>query len=370
MVEIKRLIKSTRIRIIFIVQVVALVACFVVFANNQSSDMIYSDSHASFNKPVYEYGNFSYLDRLSSIDFKLISDHYYKKYGIPEQYLSVMEKKLITPLTRIERVIVKPGAVVYVDGGLVRQFKDLILPRIRGKIVLLTGDGDDSMPSLHLNVSETIELASNRKILHWYMSNCNGTHIYPSKMECMPVGVSQWHGHRENLQYAYENGTGLIHGLQTRPRLWRNRPAKYIMSSFTISSNRAVRQPALDYFCGDNSPNRRIRRASICSFNKDMPQYQLYDEYLSKVYFVVSPHGGGLDCYRTWETLYMGAIPIVMSSSLDYLYKDLPVLIIRSWEEVTEELLESTFNEFQRRAFDYRKLYMAYWRQKIFGHLV
>jgi len=33
--------------------------------------------------------------------------------------------------------------------------------------------------------------------------------------------------------------------------------------------------------------------------------------------FSVSPHGNGLDCYRTWEDLVLGCIVIVKTSVLD-----------------------------------------------------
>ena len=80
--------------------------------------------------------------------------------------------------------------------------------------------------------------------------------------------------------------------------------------------------------------------------------------------FALSPRGWGPDCYRTWEALLVGTIPIVRrcqfdmylvrsddvvdsgmkctitspaGGELDKLYQDLPVLIIDNWEELTDE---------------------------------
>ena len=55
--------------------------------------------------------------------------------------------------------------------------------------------------------------------------------------------------------------------------------------------------------------------------------------------FVVSPHGNGLDCHRTWESLVLGNIVIVKRSSLDPLYEGLPVVIVDDWSEITAESL-------------------------------
>jgi hypothetical protein len=81
--------------------------------------------------------------------------------------------------------------------------------------------------------------------------------------------------------------------------------------------------------------------------------------------FVLSPHGNGLDCHRTWEALCLGCIPIVKTSGLDPLFQDLPVWIVNSWSEVTEENMKAKINEFRERTFGYERLTLAYWRDRI-----
>ena len=93
-------------------------------------------------------------------------------------------------------------------------------------------------------------------------------------------------------------------------------------------------------------------------------------QYLSNIRqfaFVISPHGNGLDCIRTWEALTLGCIVIVKKSVIDNLYKDLPVLIVDNWEDVTEELLKQTLLSFSTRHFNYEKLRMNYWIDKIYS---
>lgn len=50
--------------------------------------------------------------------------------------------------------------------------------------------------------------------------------------------------------------------------------------------------------------------------------------------FVLSPPGNGLDCHRTWEALYLGAIPIVKRASWPFAHLQLPVLVINEWEDL------------------------------------
>jgi hypothetical protein len=66
---------------------------------------------------------------------------------------------------------------------------------------------------------------------------------------------------------------------------------------------------------------------------------------------VISPHGNALDCYRTWEALLMGCIPIVKRSPIDYLYADLPVAIVDEWSQITALNLQRWLERFGA-AFD------------------
>ena len=65
-----------------------------------------------------------------------------------------------------------------------------------------------------------------------------------------------------------------------------------------------------------------------------------YMRTISEYAFAISPFGHGLDCHRTWELLLMRTIPIVETSQLDPLFENLPVVIVNSWQEITEENLK------------------------------
>jgi hypothetical protein len=81
--------------------------------------------------------------------------------------------------------------------------------------------------------------------------------------------------------------------------------------------------------------------------------------------FVVSPHGNGLDCHRTWEALSLGCIPIVKTSVLDPLFLELPVLVVQNWSDITLDVLAKTVEDFKGRSFNYDKLLLRYWVDQI-----
>jgi hypothetical protein len=85
---------------------------------------------------------------------------------------------------------------------------------------------------------------------------------------------------------------------------------------------------------------------------------------------VASPRGNGEDCHRTWEALVLGCIPIVKSSPLDPLYDDLPVLIVKDWKDITEDMLKNTIELFSKQDFKMEKLTLDYWKNLINEKLI
>lgn len=105
---------------------------------------------------------------------------------------------------------------------------------------------------------------------------------------------------------------------------------------------------------------------SYCFYATRKPIMTYFKE-MASCKFVLSPRGEGIDCWRTWEALLVGSIPVVKSSQLDSLYSDLPVLIIQDWNEVTEEFLNEKYEEITAKQYDLSKLYVEYWFKKIFA---
>jgi hypothetical protein len=61
--------------------------------------------------------------------------------------------------------------------------------------------------------------------------------------------------------------------------------------------------------------------------------------------YCLSPRGTGIDTHRVYECLLYGVIPIVVKSTLDDLYKDLPVLLVDKWEDVTYDFLINSYQD-------------------------
>jgi hypothetical protein len=90
-----------------------------------------------------------------------------------------------------------------------------------------------------------------------------------------------------------------------------------------------------------------------------------FEEFIRDCYghsFVLSPEGNGIDTHRTWEALYMGAIPIVQNSIFVNSFDQLPLVVVDDVSVITKEYLENiTLNHY---CCD-EKIYMSYWKERI-----
>mgnify|MGYP006420188889 CR=1 FL=1 len=86
---------------------------------------------------------------------------------------------------------------------------------------------------------------------------------------------------------------------------------------------------------------------------------------LSQHKFCISPRGGGIDCHRHWECLYLGVIPIVEKSIVIDSIKELPLLIVDNYNEITTEYLNKKYDEMTKKNYCLEKLDINYWINKI-----
>jgi hypothetical protein len=82
---------------------------------------------------------------------------------------------------------------------------------------------------------------------------------------------------------------------------------------------------------------------------------------MTKYKYVISPMGQGMDCHRTWEAIILGCIPIVKTSPLDTLFNGLPILIVKNWSDITQDLLDSYTPDYS----NIDKITFEYWKNKL-----
>jgi hypothetical protein len=94
------------------------------------------------------------------------------------------------------------------------------------------------------------------------------------------------------------------------------------------------------------------------------------EQYLAEVAehkYVLSPFGCGLDTYRTWEAIYLGAIPILPESVFARQLRALrlPVLALPpdGFFQLSPSLLNDSYPEIVDDSYEYAPLTKSYWRK-------
>jgi hypothetical protein len=104
-----------------------------------------------------------------------------------------------------------------------------------------------------------------------------------------------------------------------------------LLGAFSISTNVSERSRALQF----------LSNYSGSYVTTEFTSPKQYRELVANSKYVLSPPGSGTDCHRTWEAIYLGAIPIVLRSTWGFPEGELPVLIVNDWDEVPRKILHS-----------------------------
>jgi hypothetical protein len=91
-----------------------------------------------------------------------------------------------------------------------------------------------------------------------------------------------------------------------------------------------------------------------------------YKEELLDHKFMLCPRGNGVDTHRMWESLYCGVIPIVQRNHVhSSLERNLPILFVNSYQDVTEDLLNKTYEEFSKTTWNMNMLKSSWWIEQM-----
>ena len=224
--------------------------------------------------------------------------------------------------------------------------------------ILVTGNEDTTIPDDFLEKSN--EILKSPNLIHWYSQNLSNTFI--PKLSQIPIGLDyhtigngkkgyEWWGKKQTPKEQEK----FILNLEKKP--FQEREVKLY-----VNFNNSIRGR---YGEKDRKDALEQTPKKLQIIEKDnIPRNETWKN-MTKYSFVLSPHGHGLACHRTWEALVLGCIPVVKTSSLDKLYDDLPVLIVNNWYDIDEELLKNTIENFKDKKFNYDKLKLDYWINKI-----
>jgi hypothetical protein len=226
------------------------------------------------------------------------------------------------------------GDIIFVRLDMVHDFFKKVDPKIKNKYILVSHNAD-------YTISETEFSKYNRsKIIQWFAQNLkyNDPRITP-----IPIGLTN---------YRYRDEVHVFKNIKTPDSEKKNK----ILISFRATNT-------------DRMPlrNKLINLKTVDETGEVSKQD--YFKKISEYKFILSPEGNGPDCHRTWESMYLRSVPIVLRNTYtEFFYKiGLPIFLVEKWDDLLaldENFLEKKYEELSNR-FSSPALFMDYWQKLI-----
>ncbi|HLB94401.1 MAG TPA: hypothetical protein VJJ81_04070, partial [Candidatus Babeliales bacterium] len=261
---------------------------------------------------------------------------------------------------------IKTGDTIFVKTCFLEYFFTLYAPKIKTKYILVTHNSDKtSLTKANIN-----DLHNSTNLIAWF--GVNPGNLKHPKFFPIPIGLAnrRWeHGNIDNLNQVrqilgFDNNNYSNSSTSAVAKNLNLELKKYLAClNFSLTTG-GPRAEAYQAFA-----NQSWCKVFLNNNHQGFVDHKTYLTNMSESKFVICPFGHGLDTHRTWEALLVGCYPVVLSSALDQLYTDLPVVIVNSWAAVTQEFLEAQYNLLQAKSaankFKWEKLYFAYWANLI-----
>ena len=335
---------------------------------------------------------------INTMDGSDLADLRYQRHHLQPHY----EEFFASNMTEAILPCLQPGTIIQVHTLRLSEFFEKFRPKIDVPYVLITSESD--LDSLKMK-SHAERLRTDKFLLQWYGSNPLARNIPTDaqsklKFTAFPLGLSKMHDQSRLLTryLQFRNFTNPFSGNQKRR--WANATALLgldqdkidttfydtVLIKFGMNPNLPPvykrRKTIFDTLCDkiNATAHRDTVTCSMAGFKVGQPSklrtdvvYHAASQYL----FGLSPEGAGWDCYRTYELLLLGVIPIVSAreGGTHGLFDDLPVIELElmhqknhtrsEYLQIMKDFIESP--KFLNADFEkgWERLFLRYWRRHI-----
>ena len=259
---------------------------------------------------------------------------------------------------------IKNKDIVYVITTVLNKFTKKILPELEEKnikIKLVVGASILGIPdevSQKHSINYLDRLFENDSIIHLYCQNYDLDYKH-DRISLIPLGLD-YHTLQETNS-SWGNKISAIEQDHTIQRIALLKPFNQRLNkSFSCFQFQKFKRHGADrYIAYEELKNKEFNEFLSQKTNRNK-LWEIFTDYK----FIISPHGNGLDCHRTYEAICLGCIPVVKSSSLDILYKDMPIIIIPNWENLNIQDLIKKAEIIKKKKYN-DTISLLYWEKFI-----
>ena len=266
-------------------------------------------------------------DILSHLNFLSQSDFVFARNVYPE----IPNQGEVTQLINTN-LTVKDNDIIFSKYEFVPKLFEILRNKNCDKKLILISHESDA------GVDENFFKSKPECIVKWYAQNVEYDH---EDLIPIPLGVA--------CDYYQFHSLTLSHINKETEKRTKN---KLLYINHRISTHPSSREWIYNYFTTND----------WCTVDQPNLSLDKYREKINSHKFILCPRGNGIDTIRLWESLYCGIIPIVEKHvHYNKCLVDLPVVIVDSFQEVTQSFLENKLIEMSNKVFNMEKLKVSWW---------
>ncbi len=219
--------------------------------------------------------------------------------------------------------------------GDINTFARDVIGTFTGPVVLVTTDGDRSVPS-GLPWETVMRILADPRIVAWYSQNLDNSFVH-KKLSPIPIGIDFHTRIRKGIGPRKKSilfGYAIRNSIEPKNRvlrIWSDVHLEQDLGNMVEEFPDDMGKPGAALF-GTRGELRSAVEQNRLDAVVDAPEGRLPVEKVWEIYgryfFVISLPGHGIDCHRTWEALALGAAVITIHSPIDPLLERYRVIFL------------------------------------------
>jgi hypothetical protein len=293
----------------------------------------------------------------------MIADYYYPPGGVKYE---AQWMHLNKPFTDEIIPHMKPNSIIFADTLWLDRFE--LFNKIQVPFVLITAEADVTIPynNYHKPIDCCYSVLDNPLLIKWFSVNVDFNH---PKLIPIPIGLPKhipvvmnegsYMGWVNSFMIKKVSETISRKQIKIKDNLLNQKKEKLLYTRMTVENSRN---------CFHEKEGIRDYAVKVLSNRFDIDTSLIsWEDYLNEIIqykFSLCLPGKGIDTYRTWESLTLGVIPIVLKTNhMDCLYQNLPVVLVDTVDEITTDFLDTEFQRItsQMDTYNFNKLTSSFW---------
>lgn len=248
-----------------------------------------------------------------------------------DTYKFIFQNELYTTIKR-RNINLHEGDIIYCSSNYLELLFHYLNKVELTNLILISSQSDRA-------INKKLYQKKPKCISHWFSINVD--YENPNLIQ-IPLGIAN--------EYSPKNIR--ISDLKNIQNFYQSKENQLYIN-YQVNTNASEREDLYELFKGKTGVIYKLPNLSIDEYIKDLSKYK----------FILCPWGNGIDTHRLWEALYLGGIPVTKHHIAYDKFKDLPIIFVENYEEITFDNLLKMKEKLKNKKLE--MLNFSFWQKFI-----